>query len=90
VDAQYRKRQLAREYNEARMMPPVYCTTCEQMTHSILPHSCFSAAKLRAHRDAEQAVIAAAKAWQKLPDNLFMRVDLHIAVDALCALEKNV
>jgi hypothetical protein len=45
------------------MTAPVYCERCEAMTHPTLPHSCFSAATLRAHKDAEQAVIAAAKAW---------------------------
>ena len=43
------------------MTAPVYCGTCEQMTHPDFPHSCFSAATLRAHKDAEQKVIAAAK-----------------------------
>ena len=44
------------------MSAPVYCEQCEQMTHPTFPHSCFSAATLRAHKDAERAVIAAAKA----------------------------
>jgi len=44
------------------MTAPVYCGECEQMTHPTFPHSCFSAAALRAHKDAEAAVIAAAKA----------------------------
>jgi hypothetical protein len=43
------------------MTAPVYCEQCEQMTHPTFPHSCFSAATLRAHKDAERAVIAAAK-----------------------------
>jgi hypothetical protein len=43
------------------MTAPVYCGTCEQMTHPTFPHSCFSAATLRAHKDAERAVIEAAK-----------------------------
>jgi hypothetical protein len=33
------------------------------MVHPTDPHSCFSAAAQRAHRDAERAVIEAAKAW---------------------------
>jgi hypothetical protein len=33
------------------------------MTHPTLPHSCFSAAAVRAHRDAERAVLYAARAW---------------------------
>ncbi len=45
------------------MSAPVYCEKCEQMTHPTLPHSCFSAATLRAHKEAEQKVIAAAKAY---------------------------
>ena len=49
------------------MTAPVYCTTCEQMTHPTFPHSCFSAATLRAHKEAEQAVIAAAKAFAARP-----------------------
>jgi hypothetical protein len=44
------------------MTAPIYCGTCEQMTHPTFPHSCFSATTLRAHKDAEQKVIAAAKA----------------------------
>ena len=43
------------------MTAPTYCTTCEQTVHPTHPHSCFSAATLRAHKDAEQAVIEAAK-----------------------------
>ena len=42
------------------MTAPVYCEHCEAMTHPTLPHSCFSAAALRAHKDAERAVIEAA------------------------------
>jgi hypothetical protein len=48
------------------MTAPVYCETCEQMTHPTFPHSCFSAATLRAHKEAEQKVIAAAKALEPL------------------------
>jgi len=44
------------------MTAPTYCTTCEQTVHPTHPHSCFSAAAQRAHRDAERAVIEAAKA----------------------------
>ena len=44
------------------MSAPVYCESCEQMTHPTHPHSCFSAATLRAHKEAEAAVIEAAKA----------------------------
>ena len=40
----------------------VYCEHCEAMTHPTLPHSCFSAAAVRAHRDAERAVLDAAEA----------------------------
>jgi hypothetical protein len=43
------------------MTDPTYCTTCEQTVHPTHPHSCFSAAAQRAHRDAERAVIEAAK-----------------------------
>ena len=43
------------------MTAPTYCTTCEQTVHPTHPHSCFSAAAQRAHRDAERAVIEAAK-----------------------------
>jgi hypothetical protein len=45
------------------MTAPVYCERCEAMTLPTFPHSCFSAATLRAHKEAERAVIAAAKAW---------------------------
>ncbi len=45
------------------MTAPTYCTTCEQTVHPTHPHSCFSAATLRAHHSAERAVIAAAKVW---------------------------
>jgi hypothetical protein len=38
------------------MTAPVYCGKCEQMTHPTFPHSCFSAAALRAYKDAERAV----------------------------------
>ena len=43
------------------MTAPTYCTTCEQTVHPTHPHSCFSAATLREHKDADQAVIEAAK-----------------------------
>jgi hypothetical protein len=49
------------------MTAPVYCERCEFMTHPTLPHSCFSAATLRAHTEAERAVIAAAKAYVDTP-----------------------
>jgi hypothetical protein len=48
------------------MTAPTYCTTCEQTVHPTYPHSCFSAAAQRAHRDAERAVIEAAKAWKEV------------------------
>jgi hypothetical protein len=41
----------------------VYCPTCENMVHPTDPHSCFSAAAHRAHKNAEKAVIEAAKEW---------------------------
>lgn len=44
------------------MTTTVYCNTCENSVHLTDPHSCFSAAAQRAHRDAERAVIEAAKA----------------------------
>ena len=80
------------------MIAPVYCEHCEAMTHPTLPHSCFSAATLRAHKDAEQKVIAAAKALRDVPfggaadsaaDWIFAFDNLDIAVAALRALEED-
>ena len=45
------------------MTAPIYCEHCEAMAHPTLPHSCFSAAALRAHKDAERAVLDAALRW---------------------------
>jgi hypothetical protein len=68
------------------------------MTHPTFPHSCFSAATLRAHKDAEQKVIAAAKAcvtseeWSE--DGMVMytadMIALADAVEALRAVEGDV
>ena len=71
------------------MTAPVYCGTCEQMTHPTFPHSCFSAATLRAHKDAEQAVIAAAKNWAADQRGWLKPLDetLAQAVDTLRAQE---
>jgi hypothetical protein len=79
------------------MMAPVYCEQCEQMTHPTFPHSCFSAATLRAHKDAEQAVIAAAKVMadflvepsqtDSYNEYLDAKAGLLKTVDALRALE---
>ena len=68
------------------MTAPVYCERCEAMTHPTLPHSCFSAATLRAHKDAEQKVIAAAKAFFDLP-TLYRQGVVFEAVAALRAVE---
>jgi uncharacterized Zn finger protein (UPF0148 family) len=75
----------------------VYCPTCENMVHPTDPHSCFSAAAQRAHKNAEKAVIEAAKALRDTADNrqveaieLILAIDrLEDAVDALRALEGN-
>jgi hypothetical protein len=69
------------------------------VTHPTLPHSCFSAATLRAHKEAEQKVIAAAKALRDVPfsgspiDAAAWTVafdNLDIAVAALRAVEGDV
>lgn len=44
----------------------IYCSVCEQTVHPTDPHSCFSAAAQRAHKDAERAVIEAAKAMVRV------------------------
>jgi hypothetical protein len=73
------------------MTAPVYCEQCEQMTHPTFPHSCFSAAKLRSHKDAEQAVIAAAKAYADTPRTWPPRARQIVdAVAALRAVEGDV
>ena len=73
------------------MTAPVYCKQCEQMTHPTLPHSCFSAATLRAHKEAERAVIAAAKAYVDTPRTWPPRARQIVdAVAALRALEEEV
>jgi hypothetical protein len=71
------------------MTAPVYCERCEAMTHPTFPHSCFSAATLRAHKDAEQKVIAAAKAWATDQRGWLKPLDeaLAEAVAALRAVE---
>jgi hypothetical protein len=74
------------------MMAPVYCERCEAMTHPTLPHSCFSAATLRTHKEAEQKVIAAAKAWAYSEGSEFGLEEsekLFSAVNALRALEED-
>jgi hypothetical protein len=64
------------------------------MTHPDFPHSCFSAATLRAHKDAEQKVIAAAKALRDAAltsSEWYTAIDrLEDAVDALRAVEEDV
>ena len=69
----------------------VYCPTCEQTVHPPHPHSCFSAAAHRAHRDAERAVIEAAKALRdsaNVSSEWYTANDrLEDAVDDLRALE---
>jgi len=74
------------------MTAPVYCESCEAMTHPTFPHSCFSAATLRAHKDAEQAVIAAAKAFcaDRSSITLTLEQQLIEAVAALRAVEGDV
>ena len=68
-----------------------YCPTCENMVHPTDPHSCFSAAAHREYREAEEAVIEAAKAMRDLPATSLQWVHanhrLDDAVDALRALE---
>ena len=68
----------------------VYCPTCENMVHPTDPHSCFSAAAHREYREAEEAVIEAAKALRDSATNQQWVVAngiLKPAVDALRALE---
>jgi hypothetical protein len=73
----------------------VYCPTCESMVHPTDPHSCFSAAAHREYREAEAAVIEAAKAIRDVPftyqfgsEHWIQAFDkLDIAVTALRALE---
>jgi len=67
----------------------VYCGTCEKTVHPTNPHSCFSAAAQRAHRDAERAVVEAAKAWATNQRGWLKPLDeaLAEAVDALRAIE---
>jgi biotin synthase-like enzyme len=68
----------------------VYCPTCENMVHPTDPHSCFSAAAHREYREAEKAVIEAAKAMRDSATNRQVVVAngrLEDAVDALRALE---
>jgi hypothetical protein len=68
------------------MTAPVYCPTCENMVHPTDPHSCFSAELQRAHRDAERAVIEAAKAFFQTP-RLVSEAALKDAVLTIRALE---
>jgi hypothetical protein len=76
------------------MTAPTYCTTCEQTVHPTHPHSCFSAATLREHKEAEQKVIAAAKVFRDsahLSSEWYTAVDrLDDAVEALRAVEGEV
>ena len=72
----------------------VYCPTCENMVHPTDPHSCFSAAAHRKYREAEEAVIEAAKAWNEVEALAYHMKEkqnaegaLVRAVDALRALE---
>jgi hypothetical protein len=68
------------------------------MVHPTDPHSCFSAAAHRAHRDAERAVIEAAKAMvgvvhppkiENYREYMAALDNLVVAVVALRALERN-
>jgi hypothetical protein len=68
------------------MSAPVYCEQCEEWTHPTFPHSCFSAATLRAHKDAEQAVIAAAKAWAYSEGSEFGLDECEKLLSAVAAL----
>jgi hypothetical protein len=69
----------------------VYCPTCENKVHPTDPHSCFSAAAHREYREAEAAVIEAAKAFRDsahVSSEWYTANDrLEDAVDALRALE---
>jgi len=69
------------------MTAPTYCTTCEQTVHPTHPHSCFSAAAQRAHRDAERAVIEAAKAMVDVinPPKVESYTDYRAAADVFIA-----
>jgi uncharacterized Zn finger protein (UPF0148 family) len=72
------------------MTDRVYCPTCENMVHPTDPHSCFSAAAHREYREAEEAVIKAAKALRDSTTNRQMVVAngrLEDAVDVLRELE---
>jgi hypothetical protein len=60
------------------------------MTHPEFPHSCFSAATLRAHKAAEQKVIAAAKAFCADRTSITLEHEMIDAVAALRALEEGV
>jgi Mg-chelatase subunit ChlI len=64
----------------------VYCPTCENMVHPTDPHSCFSAAAQRAHRDAERAVIEVAKLFAARPSLTTQHVLIGF-VSTLRALE---
>lgn len=76
----------------------VYCPTCENMVHPTDPHSCFSAAAHREYREAEAAVIEAAKAMvgvvhppkiENYREYMAALDNLVAAVTALRALEGN-
>ena len=68
------------------MTAPTYCTTCEQTVHPTHPHSCFSAAAQRAHKNAEKAVIEAAKEFAARPSLITEQVLIGF-VSTLRALE---
>lgn len=44
----------------------IHCETCDSMVPADDVHSCYDAARLTQHRDAERAVIEAAKAMADL------------------------
>jgi hypothetical protein len=62
------------------MTTRVHCGTCEKLVHPTDPHSCFSAAAHREYREAEEAVIEAAKV---LRDTASVSSEWYTAIDRL-------
>ena len=63
----------------------VHCTTCDSMVPADDVHSCFDAALLKQHREAEKAVIEAAVEWHSVEFRAYHMQVMQDADDKLYA-----
>ena len=67
----------------------VHCEMCDSMVPANGVHSCFDAALLKRHREAEKAVIDAADRWSRRDgDYVHINLELALACAKLRALKE--